>query len=70
MGIETIILFVTLALWAAGFRLRRVRGHETVKGRILENFLLAGQFQATGIPVRSGPGRNGSWWSSTRTDNF
>ena len=38
---------------------RRVGGHETVKGRILENFLLAGQFRAAGIPVRSvtGPGR-------------
>lgn len=36
---------------------RRVGGHETVKGRILENFFLAGQFQAAGIPVRSGTGR-------------
>jgi len=36
---------------------RRVHGHETVKGRILENFFLAGQFQAAGIPVRSGTGR-------------
>ena len=36
---------------------RRVNGHETVKGRILENFFLAGQFQAAGIPVRSGTGR-------------
>jgi 4,4'-diaponeurosporenoate glycosyltransferase len=35
----------------------RVGGHETVKGRILENFFLAGQFQAAGIPVRSGTGR-------------
>jgi 4,4'-diaponeurosporenoate glycosyltransferase len=36
---------------------QRVHGHETVKGRILENFFLAGQFQAAGIPVRSGTGR-------------
>jgi 4,4'-diaponeurosporenoate glycosyltransferase len=36
---------------------RRVGGHETVKGRILENFFLAGQFHAAGIPVRSGTGR-------------
>ena len=36
---------------------RRVGGHETVKGRILENFLLAGQFRAAGIPVRSVTGR-------------
>lgn len=32
---------------------RRVGGHETVKGRILENFWLAAQFRAAGIPVRS-----------------
>ena len=36
---------------------RRVGGHATVKGRILENCFLAGQFQAAGIPVRSGTGR-------------
>jgi len=36
---------------------RRVGGHETVKGRILENVFLAGRFHAAGIPVRSGPGR-------------
>jgi 4,4'-diaponeurosporenoate glycosyltransferase len=36
---------------------RRAGGHETVKGRILENFFLAGQFHAAGIPVRSGTGR-------------
>jgi 4,4'-diaponeurosporenoate glycosyltransferase len=36
---------------------RRVGGHETVKGRILENFFLAGQFQAAGIPVQSRTGR-------------
>ncbi len=36
---------------------RRVGGHQTVKGRILENFFLAGQFQAAGILVRSGTGR-------------
>jgi 4,4'-diaponeurosporenoate glycosyltransferase len=35
----------------------RVDGHETVKGRILENFWLAGQFRALGIPVRSVTGR-------------
>jgi 4,4'-diaponeurosporenoate glycosyltransferase len=35
---------------------RRVGGHETVKGRILENFRLAGQFRAAGIPVRSAVG--------------
>ncbi len=35
---------------------RRVNGHETVKGRTLENFFLAGQFQAAAIPVRSGTG--------------
>lgn len=36
---------------------RRVGGHETVRGRILENVFLAGRFHAAGIPVRSGPGR-------------
>ena len=36
---------------------RRVGGHETVQGRILENFWLAGQFRAAGIPVRSVSGR-------------
>ena len=36
---------------------RCVGGHETVKGRILENFWLARQFRAAGIPVRSGTGR-------------
>ena len=32
-------------------------GHAAVKGRILENFSLAGQFRAAGIPVRSASGR-------------
>ena len=36
---------------------RRVGGHGTVRGRILENFWLAGQFRASGIPVRSVAGR-------------
>lgn len=36
---------------------RRVGGHEAVKGRILENFWLAGLFRAAGIPVRSAIGR-------------
>ena len=36
---------------------RRVGGHEAVKGRILENFWLAEQFRAAGIPVRSVTGR-------------
>jgi 4,4'-diaponeurosporenoate glycosyltransferase len=36
---------------------RRVNGHDAVRGRILENFFLAGQFRAAGIPVRSGTGR-------------
>jgi 4,4'-diaponeurosporenoate glycosyltransferase len=36
---------------------RHIGGHETVKGRILENFWLAGQFRARGIPVRSVTGR-------------
>ena len=37
---------------------RRIRGHETVRGRILENFALANQFRAAGIPVRSVAGRS------------
>lgn len=36
---------------------RRVGGHETVKGRTLENFFLAEQFRVAGIPVRSATGR-------------
>jgi 4,4'-diaponeurosporenoate glycosyltransferase len=36
---------------------RRAGGHEVVKGRILENFWLAGRFRELGIPVRSVPGR-------------
>ena len=36
---------------------RRVGGHQTVQGRILENFWLAGRFSAAGIPVRSVMGR-------------
>ena len=36
---------------------RSAGGHETVKGRILENFWLAGQYRAAGIPVRSAIGR-------------
>ena len=36
---------------------RRVGGHESVKGRVLENFWLAEQFRAAGIPVRSEGGR-------------
>lgn len=36
---------------------RRVDGHKAVKGRILENFFLAQQFRAAGIPVRSATGR-------------
>jgi len=32
---------------------QRIGGHETVRGRILENFWLATQFCAAGIPVRS-----------------
>jgi 4,4'-diaponeurosporenoate glycosyltransferase len=36
---------------------RRAGGHETVKGRILENFWLAGRFRAMGITVRSIAGR-------------
>lgn len=35
----------------------QVGGHEIVKGRILENFWLAGQFRAAGIPVQSVTGR-------------
>jgi 4,4'-diaponeurosporenoate glycosyltransferase len=36
---------------------RRVGGHEAVKGRTLENFFLAQQFRAGGIPTRSVTGR-------------
>jgi 4,4'-diaponeurosporenoate glycosyltransferase len=36
---------------------QRVGGHEAVRGRILENFWLAGQFSAANIPVRSVTGR-------------
>jgi 4,4'-diaponeurosporenoate glycosyltransferase len=36
---------------------RRVGGHEAVKGRTLENFFLAQQFRAAGIPTRSFTGR-------------
>ena len=36
---------------------RRVGGHETVRGRVLENFVLAGRFRDAGIPVRSATGR-------------
>lgn len=36
---------------------RRVGGHEAVKGRTLENFFLAQQFRAAGIPTRSVAGR-------------
>ena len=36
---------------------QRVGGHQTVRGRILENFWLAKQFRAAGIPVRSVAGR-------------
>lgn len=35
----------------------RVGGHEGVKGRTLENFFLARQFRAAGIPTRSAMGR-------------
>lgn len=35
----------------------RVGGHESVRGRILENFWLARRFHAAGIPVRSVAGR-------------
>ena len=36
----------------------RIGGHETVRGRILENFWLANRFRAAGIPVLSVAGRN------------
>lgn len=36
---------------------RRVGGHQTVRGRTLENFFLARQFRAAGIPARSATGR-------------
>ena len=36
---------------------QRVGGHEAVKGRTLENFFLAQEFRAAGIPVRSATGR-------------
>lgn len=36
---------------------QRVGGHETVRGRVLENFWLASQFRAAAIPVRSVSGR-------------
>ncbi len=36
---------------------QRVGGHEAVKGRTLENFFLAQQFRAAGIPTRSVTGR-------------
>jgi 4,4'-diaponeurosporenoate glycosyltransferase len=36
---------------------QRVGGHQTVRGRILENFWLAKQFRAAGIPVWSVAGR-------------
>ncbi len=36
---------------------RRICGHETVRGRILENFWLAREFHAAGLPVRSVAGR-------------
>ena len=36
---------------------RRVGGHETVRGRVLENVVLAGRFRDAGIPVRSAMGR-------------
>jgi 4,4'-diaponeurosporenoate glycosyltransferase len=35
----------------------RVGGHEAVRGRTLENFFLARQFHAAGIPTHSVPGR-------------
>ncbi|MEI6780526.1 MAG: glycosyltransferase [Verrucomicrobiota bacterium] len=37
---------------------QRIGGHETVRARILENFWLANQFRAAGIPVRSVAGRS------------
>ena len=36
---------------------RRVGGHEAVKGRILENFWLAAQLRAAGVPLRCRGGR-------------
>ncbi len=36
---------------------RRGGGHEAVRGRILENVRLAGQFRAAGVPVRGVSGR-------------
>lgn len=36
---------------------QQVGGHETVRGRVLENFWLAGRFRDAGIPVRSVSGR-------------
>jgi 4,4'-diaponeurosporenoate glycosyltransferase len=36
---------------------RRAGGHETVRGRVLENFWLASQFRAAAVPVRSVSGR-------------
>ena len=37
---------------------QRVGGHESVRERVLENFRLANQFRAAGIPVRSTSGRD------------
>jgi len=37
---------------------QRAGGHAAVKGRTLENFFLARQFRAAGIPTRSATGRN------------
>ncbi len=42
---------------------RKVGGHQTVKGKVLENFWLATEFRAAGIAVRSRPGRG---WLSFR----
>jgi 4,4'-diaponeurosporenoate glycosyltransferase len=36
---------------------RRVGGHEAVRGKILENFWLAGRFREAGVPVASVLGR-------------
>jgi 4,4'-diaponeurosporenoate glycosyltransferase len=36
---------------------QRIGGHQTARGRILENVWLAGQFRAAGVPVRSVAGR-------------
>lgn len=36
---------------------RRAGGHQAVRGRVLENFWLASQFRAAGVPVRSVSGR-------------